>query len=195
MIQIIISPSEGLLLGQQAAAAIDAGARWLELNLTDTADSEAVVADIKENIIPLCRERGVIMTVRDNAGLAEATGVHGVHIADKSLNAILMRNNLGAEAIIGIDIADAQAALTMQNNDIDYVRISADIDDDCAARLIADIRSAGAVIPVVRQLAADTAENVQRAMSDGFSGVTATDAVMCTPDAGDTVRNLFAALP
>lgn len=195
MIQIMISPSEGLLLGQQAADAIDAGAKWLELNLTDTADSEAVVADIKENMIPLCRERGVILTVRDNADIAKATGVHGVHIADKSLNAILMRNDLGAEAIIGIDIADAQAALTMQNNDIDYVRVGADIDDDSAARLIADIRSAGAVIPVVRQLAADTAEKVQRAMSDGFSGVSTTDAVMCAPGAGDTVRNLFAALP
>lgn len=89
-------------------AAIAAGEEWLRLDLrATTGDVDSILTDV----IALCRNNQVILTIVDDIDRVESERVHGIHISnDVGDDALIsVRSRLGANAIIGVTVGDGRA--------------------------------------------------------------------------------------
>lgn len=168
MLQIIIRPNDRYSLGECAQMAVEAGAKWLQLAVSD-GDIDALREEIDE-IVTLCRDGGVILTVEDRPDLARDFGLHGVFLHAGSQSPVAVRENLGAEAIIGAEAGSAGTAMSLYKADIDYVTVN--LADSSAASVLADIRKAGCEVPVVACIPDAMLDDdaVAKAVAAGFSG-------------------------
>lgn len=148
MIQIIIrNDSERYSVAELVQMAVEGGCRWIRLDLP-CAD-EAFMHELGEQIVPLCRDAGVMLTIDNRPDIARKLGLHGVHISDKSINPVSLREDLGPEAIIGVTVAEVASALAMAKADIDYVQLPDDFDAARIAAFMADLRNVNSSFPVV----------------------------------------------
>ena len=68
-------------------------------------------------------------------------------ITDRS--AAKIREELGPEAVIGVDVASAAAVMALRNADIDYVTLPADMRVGEITEIVSTVRDAGIEIPIV----------------------------------------------
>lgn len=177
MLQVIITPGDKYSLAEEAQMAVEAGAQWLQLRVPQMSDE--AIREAAPDIISLCREAGVMLTIEDNIAMARELGLHGVFI-HAGANPVKVREELGAEAVIGTIIGSADSAVAMSRADIDYVALT----EDVSSALIADVRTAGCRIPVVayRPGSLFTEGEVEGLMTEGFSGLCGADGVFSTDD-------------
>lgn len=175
MLQVIITPGGKYSLAEEAQMAVEAGAGWLQLRLPDMSDEE--IREIAPEIVTLCREAGVMLTLEDNFPMVRELGLHGVFL-HHGANPVKTREELGAEAVIGTEIGSADSAVAMSRADIDYVALP----ETVSPELIADVRSAGCTIPVVayRPGSLFTESEVENLMARGYSGLCGADGVFAT---------------
>ncbi len=175
MLQIIISPNNKYSLAESAQMAVEAGAMWLQLSVGDMADE--VLRQEAADIVTLCRDGGVILTIENRVEMARELGLHGVFITDDRHSPVLVRQDLGPEAIVGTVVGASDAAVSMANADIDYVALAPSCKN--AAELIAAVRSTGCMIPVVAYRPdSDLNDNeIAAIMGDGFSGICGGNAI------------------
>lgn len=168
MLQIIISPSEHYSIGEMAQMAVEAGATWLVLSLPET--DAGAMREMCADIVELCRESGVMLSVENNVEAARELALHGVFLTNNGVSPVKVREELGAEAIIGAVVGMPDAALSLERADIDYVALR---QSDPA--LIMAVRNAGGQIPVVAYMPdfVPTPENIALIKADGFSGLCA----------------------
>lgn len=167
MIQILIRSNDRYSLPEMAQMAIEGGCGWIVLDVPGDVDVHALADDL----VPLCRDAGTILTIAGNAGVARRLEAHGVYLR-RGDNALTMRQELGAEAFIGIEVADAAAAATMAHGDIDYVTLPEDMPLDKAAEIIAAARAGGVEIPFVDICAASDMDTkfVTSRLGAGYAG-------------------------
>lgn len=87
-------------LNDAVSAAIDGGARIIQLR-----DKGALGADrlaVARDLARLCRARNVIFVINDDPLLARESGAHGVHLGRDDGSIAAARNQLSADAIIGM---------------------------------------------------------------------------------------------
>ena len=88
--------------------------------------------------------------VEDRPELAKELGLHGIHVKDiTDRSAAKIREELGPEAVIGVDVASAAAVMALRNADIDYVTLPADMRVGEITEIISTVRDAGIEIPIV----------------------------------------------
>ena len=121
MLQIIISPSERYSIGEMAQMAVEAGATWLVLSLPET--DAGAMREMCADIVELCRESGVMLSVENNVVAARELALHGVFLSNNEVSPVKVREELGAEAIIGAVVGTPDAALSLERADIDYVAL------------------------------------------------------------------------
>ena len=166
MIQIIISPNPQYSLSEMAQMACEAGAAWLVLSLPEGSDE---LRDEIEQIVQLCRDGGVILTA-ERADIAREHKLHGVFIDSADVSAVKLREEFGAEAIIGAIVRSAESAAALARADIDYVALRPGEVD--APALIASLRSTGCNIPVVALVPdMEAGSDAAAFMAQGFSGI------------------------
>ncbi len=147
MLQFIAEKSDKYSIAEQVKAASEGGCSWVQLRLPDAADDE--IRNIIEEITPLCRENGVILTIEDRMELAKEFGLHGVHFNDSGVNVRQLRQEYGAEPIIGVTVTSAQGVPTLEKLDVDYVTIAESLSAEQAKELIDTVRSVDCKIPIV----------------------------------------------
>lgn len=191
MLQFVIRHNNEYTTLQQAQMAVKGGCTWIVFTAPDTAGDDEVAKEAAP-VADFCREAGVILTVENHIEAAKQLGVHGILLTDKTLNAVELRNRLGAEAIIGARVADVASAALLGKNDIDYVLLPDDWDLERVAQFVADLRGAGGRIPVVIY-GNFTAANAAAAMATGVSGVAAGPSLL-SDDPVKAVTELLEAL-
>ena len=150
MIQIIIrNESEKYSVAELVQMAVEGGCRWIRLDLPEA--DEAFMLELGNEIVPLCRDAAVMLTIDNRPDIARKLGLHGVHISDKSLNPVALREELGPEAVIGVTVSDPGTALAMAKADIDYVQLPGDFDADSIAAFMVDLREVNKNYPVVAE--------------------------------------------
>ncbi len=169
MIQIIITPNNKYSLGEMAQMAVEAGAMWLQLRVPDISDEE--LREACTDIITLCRESGVILTVEDRVDMARELGLHGVFLHTGAQSPISVRQDMGPEAIIGAEIGSPDTALALAGADIDYVALHET--GAQASALINEIRKGNCEIPVVAYMpgAELTSDSIDAILGEGFNGI------------------------
>ncbi|MDE6157624.1 MAG: thiamine phosphate synthase [Muribaculaceae bacterium] len=170
MLQILITPNDKYSISEMCQMAIEAGATWIVLSV---GDGEGIRDDIRD-ITEMCRAGGIILTC-DNVALAREYSMHGVLVEGHSASPVSLRQELGAEAIIGSlsESGTPDAIMALDRADIDYVALS-DTGSTSSA-VISDVRSAGCNIPVVAYVP-DMPLSIEDAgvlIDKGFSGICA----------------------
>lgn len=174
MLQYILEESERYSVADLAQMAIEGGCGWIDLRLPDRDD-----ADVRELIVPdvldMCRDAGVFLTVDDRPELARELGLHGVRITNGAAPsagqpAAVLRESLGPEAVIGVVTPDPSALPSLATADIDYVCVPAGFDAAARKAFMARVRELGVTIPVVAQ-GDITPDNVAGILAEGFNGV------------------------
>lgn len=186
MLQVIITPSQRYTVSQAARIAVEAGAQWLQLRLPgmDETELRAAVTDVAA----FCREAGVMLTIEDRTDIALEMSLHGVFL-HAGANPVKVREEFGAEAVIGTVVGSADAAIAMSRADIDYVAL----EEYTSPGLIAEVRRAGCRIPVVAYRPGsllDGAE-VESLMSQGFSGLCGADGVFDTDNPDERIAAIL----
>lgn len=186
MLQVIITPSHRYTVGQAARMAVGAGAQWLQLRLPDMDD--AGLREAVSDIVELCREAGVMLTIEDRTDIAREMSLHGVFL-HAGANPVKVREEFGAEAVIGTVVGSADAAIAMSRADIDYVAL----EEHTSPALIVEVRRVGCRIPVVAYRPGsllDGAE-VESLMSQDFSGICGADGVFDTDNPGERIAAIL----
>ena len=126
MLQYLLTPSEEYSRAELAQMAIEGGCKWIVLP-TDGLDDAAVREECSE-IVPLCREAEVILTLTDRPELARELGLHGVYLTGGcGITPAKVREELGAEAIIGVEVSSAASIKPLEAMDIDYAVLNAEL--------------------------------------------------------------------
>ena len=148
MLQFIARINDRYSVAELAQMAIEGGCHWVELDLPDASDD--FVRETALELKNLCMETGTFLTIVDRPEVAKEAGLHGVQLRGANARrAAEVREELGAEAIIGIEAAGADAILRTQNLDIDYATLPAGLPVADVERIVAAVRKAEMQLPVV----------------------------------------------
>ena len=186
MLQYILTESDRYTTGELAQMAIEGGCMWISLHLPQLSDAE-VRARVAPDVVDMGREASVYLTVDDRPELARELGLHGVRIsaeylaANAGASAMSLRDELGPEAVIGIETADASAIPTLVAADIDFVTLPAGFDADRRRAFTSGARESGSVIPIVAQGDFTPAE-AREAIEGGCNGVAVGRSITDAPD-------------
>lgn len=191
MLQIILETNDTYSLSEMAQMAIEGGCAWLQLNVAGLSDDELRLS--VPEIVELCRENGTMLTVADHPELAKEFGLHGVLLHLGAVSPLQVREELGAEAVIGAEIGAAESAVSLAKADIDYVILSEDIDD--ASKTIAQTRAAGCNIPFVAVTDDFTIDNFRKLFAQGFDGICAAASIFSTHDPVAEINRISEQLP
>lgn len=175
MLQYILSESDRWTVGELAQMAVEGGCMWISLHFPDKTDAE--IRELAEpDIVELCREASVFLTVDDRPELARQMGLHGVRLSGRYFlehpdsTPIGLREELGPEAVIGVELADASALRSMIPADLDFVTMPKGLPSSERCRYIEAVKATGIAMPVVAE--GDlTLDDALEAVADGCAGV------------------------
>ncbi len=189
MLQILIKPNEKYSLAEMAQMAVEGGAGWIVVDGVD--ENDTTLRDTMPEVVDMCREAGVFLTITDRPDLARDLGLHGVFLTDKSLSPVSLREELGAEAVIGTLVSTPDAAASLERADIDYVALGRDQSD--AKEFIASLRATGAQFRVVPYPpgGALTPDTVTALLETGYSGICGGDTIFESGDPVATIEQLL----
>ncbi|MDE6081467.1 MAG: thiamine phosphate synthase, partial [Muribaculaceae bacterium] len=93
----------------------------------------------------------VFLTIEHNVDLVEELKVHGVHLFPGDMLPKEARERLGAHAVVGVTVRNAEQVISLRSADIDYVQIGPypDVTLDDYSKIVAAVQEAGVKIPVV----------------------------------------------
>ncbi len=196
MLQYILTESEQYSVAELCQMAIEGGCQWIDLNLQMNDDEirEILVPDI----IAMCREAGIFLTIDDRPELARDVGLHGVrftrgYFVTNPVTPMQLRDTLGPEAVIGIETADATSVADMVAADIDFVCIPAEFTPEQQSKFIEAVRSSELQMPIVAQ-GNINAENVKDYFMQGFNGVAVGNVITNATDPIAEVRRILDAI-
>lgn len=149
MLQFIAQPNDQYSIPEQAQMAIEGGCQWIQLRVPDMSDAE--LRELASELVPLCKENMTILTIENHVDIAKELGIHGVHLRGENIKPMAVRELLGPEAIIGVEVALASTALMYVSADIDYVTFPPSVVPERIGENIEALRSAGFELPVVAE--------------------------------------------
>ena len=192
MLQFIATINDKYSVAELAQMAIEGGCHWVELDLPGAADDfvRSTALELKN----LCLETGTFLTIVDRPEVAREAGLHGVQLRGPMVSqAAALREELGAEAIIGIEAHSAADILKVQNLDIDYATLPAGISMERIGSIVSDVRAAEGVLPIVAR-GEFTPDEAIEAIVAGASGVAVSEAISGADDPVEATQLLIEAL-
>lgn len=198
MLQYIITANENYSIGELAEMAIEGGCGWISLHLPELSDAEIREMTVPD-VVDMCREASVFLTIDDRPALARELGLHGVRLTADYLNSVSggnpvsVREDLGPEAVIGVETGDASAVPALVAADIDFVTLPEAFDSARRSAFVASLKEAGLIMPVVAQ-GEFTPAMAAEAVADGCNGVAVSTVVSEADDPVEAMKSLIAAL-
>lgn len=192
MLQFIATINNKYSVAELAQMAIEGGCHWVELDLPGASDE--FVRSTAVELKSLCLETGTFLTIVDRPEVAREAGLHGVHLRGaNAARAAELREELGAEAVIGIEVADAADILKVQNLDIDYATLRPGLSAAEVQRITDAVRSAEMSLPIVARGEFTPDEAIEMIVS-GANGVAVGPAIAEAADPVEATRLMLEAL-
>ncbi len=122
LLQCITLDSIQLSHTEQVTQLCQAGAKWIQLRMKSTPTAE--MEKTAREVMPVCRDHGVLLVINDHFRVALETGAGGAHLGNADTPWTEARKISGPELVIGgtvNSLADARAALASRS--LDYVGI------------------------------------------------------------------------
>lgn len=185
MLQFIAQTNDRYSVAETVQMAIEGGCRWIQLHLPDLTDED--IKTMSGDIIDMCRESAAFLTIEDCPELAKELGLHGVQLTSASnRSAAQVREEMGPEAIIGVEVASAAAIMALRNADIDYVTLPADMAVGEIAEIVSVVRDAEITTPIVAT-GYITPEDALIYLAAGVSGIATGEPII---EAKDPVKEV-----
>lgn len=138
MLQFITRRSDRWTTAEQAAKAIEGGCHWIQLSAESLPTETPHRREAVESLIPICKENEAFLIIEDDVDLVDLLKVHGVCLRDNSRSAAMQaREQLGAEAVIGVEATSAAEIIALKGLDIDYIMVKAPADVTTAEAITA----------------------------------------------------------
>ena len=121
MLQFITSKSDKYSIKEEVQMAIEGGCLWIQVSksLPDGVKQKDIIDELR----PLCEEKETFLLVDSDVELVKEANIHGVLLKNEDMNPAEAREYLGAEAVIGVEVNNANEILALKGLDIDYVVI------------------------------------------------------------------------
>lgn len=166
MIQYRLSVNEQNAL-QAVESAINLGAKWLQLDIADDITESTINA-----ISGLCKDKEIIMIVENSIDRLKQSHCHGIHILPGTIHPKLVRNELGAEPIVGVTVKTPQEVVALRSADVDYVQIEPSQDDIEYYRDFANtVHEANVDIRLVAGIEELNNERINQILNSGIDGL------------------------
>lgn len=125
LLQFIIKAGNAAEIEAQARRALEAEVTWIEICAPDTVSDEELKRVI-DNLRPDLADKGTVLIIGNRYEPAKEWQADGVHVyaLDRPVSAV--RVALEAWPIIGVNVADREAAESMRPYDIDYLFFESD---------------------------------------------------------------------
>lgn len=192
MLQFIAQQNDRYTVPEIVQMAIEGGCKWVVLRVPELADEQ--VRELAAEVVPLCRETSTILTIENRLELAKELGLHGVALTlDSGISAMAAREACGPEAIIGVEVGIASAALALEGADIDYVMFPRTMPLDKVGENVEALRNAHGELPVVAQGEFDEAK-IGRALELGINGIAVSTEIIDSADPVARTEQLIGAL-
>ncbi len=203
MLQFITNPSDRYTIAQEVKMVIDGGCKWVQLRMKDASYDELKAT--AEDIIPICKDAGVILVIDDNVALVKELRVHGVHLGKNDMDPQKAREMLGPHAIIGVTANTADDIMAMRGIDVDYVglgpfrhtttkkKLAPVIGLDGYTSIMQEVKSKGNKLPVVA-IGGITADDVEQVMATGVQGLAMSGAIINSDNSADYVDRVLSLL-
>ena len=179
----------------QIEAAIDGGAAIVQLREKGL-DREQFLAEAKD-FAALCRRKGAVSIINDDAEIALESGADGVHVGQSDLAADRARALLGPDKIVGVSAHSPEEAIAAQAAGADYLGVGAAFatgtkaDAKPVSRETIQAVAAAVGIPVVA-IGGITADNILELQGLGLSGAAVVSAIFGQSDAKAAAQRLLA---
>lgn len=121
MLQFITSKSDRYSIKEEVQMAIEGGCLWIQVS--KSLPDGVTQKDIIDELRPLCEEKETFLLVDSDVELVKEANIHGVLLKNDDMNPAEAREYLGAEAVIGVEVNNANKILALKGLDIDYVVI------------------------------------------------------------------------
>jgi thiamine-phosphate pyrophosphorylase len=184
-------------LAAVAAAALNAGCRWLSLREKDLADVDLIL--LARRLFPLTRSAGARLLLHGEASVAKLAGVDGVHL-QAGADTAAARALLGPERLIGVSIHTVTETEAIDETSADYALAGPAFETPSKPGYGPEIGRKGlteiaraARVPVLA-IGGINATRVAELISAGATGVAVMGGVMRAPDPAQEVGGLLAAL-
>ncbi len=203
MLQFITNPSDRYSITEEVKMVVEGGCKWVQLRMKDASYDELKAT--AEDIIPICREAGVILVIDDNVALVKELRVHGVHLGKEDMEPRKAREILGPHAIIGVTANTAEDILAVRGIDVDYVglgpyrytstkkNLAPVLGLDGYRSIMDTIKGQGVKLPVVA-IGGITLDDVDAVMSTGVQGIAMSGAIINSADPKAYVSDVLARL-
>lgn len=121
MLQFITSKSDKYSIKEEVQMAIEGGCLWIQVS--KSLPDGVTQKDIIDELRPLCEDKETFLLVDSDVELVKEANIHGVLLKNEDMNPAEAREYLGAEAVIGVEVNNANEILALKGLDIDYVVI------------------------------------------------------------------------
>lgn len=200
MLQFITHPNDKYSIAEEVQMAIEGGCRWIQLRMKEASDEE--IKAVALDIIPMCKDNGVILVIDDRVELTKELQVHGVHLGKDDMHPAQAREYLGAEAIIGATANTAADIIALRKVDIDYIglgpfrytttksKLSPVLGLDGYRAIVKEVREAGINIPIVA-IGGITIDDIEAIMSTGVNGIALSGEIINAENPTAHTANIF----
>lgn len=114
---------KGEALEQQVEKALKGGISFLQLR-EKTLDESAFLAEAKK-IKQLTDRYNIPFVINDNINIAIQCGADGVHVGQRDMDALNVRELLGKDKIIGVSAGTVEQAIRAEESGADYIGVGA----------------------------------------------------------------------
>lgn len=179
MLQFLTQLEDKYTVAEQMQMAVEGGCGWIIISQNSIDD--AALREQAVDFIPMCREAGIMVTLENRPAVAKELGVHGVWLTDRNLAPRQIREELGPEAIIGVDVESPATVGALKAMDVDYATVNLDMGAEGIAQLVAQCRRGG-VETLIVAVGDVTLAMVDSVMGTGVNGIATGRSIMQSDD-------------
>lgn len=184
---------KGETLYTQVEKAIKGGATFIQLR-EKKLDTRSFLMEARQ-IKALCEKYHVPFVINDSVEIALAIDADGVHVGQSDMEALEVRQRLGADKIIGVTAKTVEQAVLAQEHGADYLGVGAVFPSSTKAdakeishNLLREICNA-VTIPVVA-IGGITSQNIIELKGAGIDGIAVVSAVFAQKDITAAAKEL-----
>ncbi len=193
MLQFICAQGEKYSQPEQAQMAIEGGCTWIQLRMPEGYSTD-YLREVGDDLVAMCRDASAFLIFENMPEEAREMGVHGVHLTGGGVKrASEVREMLGPEAVVGVELATLAEIDAARAADIDYVSLPPTMSMERAAELIASVRAAGNEMPIVA-CGDINVYDIPVIKAAGFSGVAVGNAIAEASDPVSATEEFIIAL-
>ena len=192
MLQYVTDANAKRSVEDQIKDVLAAGCNWITIDPSGMSDDE--VKSLVEKIMPACLEKQAFLLIKDRVQLAKECNVGGTVLSQEGVTPSQARMDLGAAAVIGVEVENTRQIDRLVGLDMDYVVMPyKTVGLDGVKDLCQYMQQKEMELPRVAGIGVGY-DDIAPLMDAGCNGVAMSEALADAPDIADETRKALSLL-